>query len=120
MLKLLLLAGALATVTTMSASAQQSQLPPAQTETELMGLPVYSSDGQKLGEVTQVGNSDGQMAVRAELGETLGIGSRECDYSCRSVRAERRPHRTLNDRGGSQKETFEAVDPTTSYAGFEV
>src|SRR5688572_1405188 len=76
MLKLLLLACALATITTMSASAQQSQSAPAQTETELVGLPVYSSDGQKLGEVTQVGNSDGQVAVRAELGETLGIGSR--------------------------------------------
>ncbi len=76
MLKLLLLAGALATVTTMSASAQQPQSPPAQTETDLMGLPVYSSDGQKLGEVTQVGNADGQVAVRAEMGEFLGIGSK--------------------------------------------
>ena len=76
MLKLLLLAGALATVTTMSASAQQPQVPPAQTETDLMGLPVYSSDGQKLGEITQVGNADGQMAVRAEMGEFLGIGSK--------------------------------------------
>ena len=42
-----------------------------------MGLPVYSSDGQKLGEITQVGNADGQVVVRAEMGEFLGIGSRE-------------------------------------------
>jgi len=67
------------------ASAQQSQpaegQPPAsQTQTEkgkeLIGLPVFSSDGQKLGKVTEVGVvPGGQQAIRAEIGEFLGTGT---------------------------------------------
>lgn len=60
------------------ASAQQSpapEPPAAQPETNVIGLPVYSSDGQKLGEVTDVGMSGGQRAVRAEMGGFLGLGS---------------------------------------------
>jgi hypothetical protein len=38
---------------------QQSQLPAAQPEATLVGLPVYSSDGEKLGEVTHVGKAGG-------------------------------------------------------------
>jgi hypothetical protein len=42
----------------------------------MIGLPVFSSDGQKLGEVTDVGEvSGGQQAIRAEMGEFLGVGS---------------------------------------------
>jgi hypothetical protein len=59
--------------------AQQSpspEQPPAQqVDPGLVGLPVYSSDGQKLGQVAEAGMSQGQPAVRAELGEFLGLGS---------------------------------------------
>ncbi len=41
----------------------------------LVGLPVFSSDGQKLGQVAEVGLSAGQPAVRAEMGEFLGLGT---------------------------------------------
>jgi len=63
---------ALAGATT-AASAQQP--PSAQPEVTLVGLPVYSSAGQKLGAVTEVGLSGTQRAVRAEIGGFLGLGS---------------------------------------------
>jgi sporulation protein YlmC with PRC-barrel domain len=75
-LKALLVAGALALAGTMtSALAQEKQPPAAQPEVTLVGLPVYSSDGQKLGAVTEVGVSGTQRAVRAEIGGFLGLGS---------------------------------------------
>src|SRR5262245_12179182 len=67
---LLVLAGA-----TSSALAQQKQPQAAQPEVTLVGLPVYSSDGQKLGQITEVGLSRGQPAVRADIGGFLGLGS---------------------------------------------
>jgi hypothetical protein len=76
MLKALLVAGALALAgTTTSALAQEKQPPAAQPDVTLVGLPVYSSDGQKLGLITEVGVSGGQRAVRAEIGGFLGLGS---------------------------------------------
>jgi hypothetical protein len=63
-----------------SASAQQT--PPAenqlgaQADAALVGLPVYSSDGQRLGQIAEVGTSSGQPAVRAEMEEFLGVGAR--------------------------------------------
>ena len=59
MLRTLLAAGLLgAALSAAPASAQQSQPPPApsaQPDSSLVGLPVYSSDGHKLGDVTEVG-----------------------------------------------------------------
>jgi hypothetical protein len=76
MLKALLVAGALALAgTTTSALAQEKQPPAAQPEVTLVGLPVYSSDGHKLGAVTEVGVSGTQRALRAEIGGFLGLGS---------------------------------------------
>lgn len=47
-----------------------------QAETQILQLPVYSSDGQNLGRVIQVAMSEGKLkGVRAELGDTLGIGA---------------------------------------------
>lgn len=78
MLKLPLIAVVALGLATMAASAQQSQQPPpaAQPEADLVGMPVYSSDGQKLGEITQAGTSGGKSAVRAEMGQFLGLGSK--------------------------------------------
>jgi hypothetical protein len=39
----------------------------------IVGLSVYSSDGQKLGQVSEVGTSAGEPAIRADMGEFLGI-----------------------------------------------
>ena len=56
-----------------SVAAQQA--PPAenqpgvQVDAALVGLPVYSSDGQRLGQIAEVGSLRGQPAVRAEMEE---------------------------------------------------
>jgi uncharacterized protein YrrD len=47
-----------------------------QTEKQLIGTPVYSSDGEQLGQVVEVAMADGKLrAVRAELGQFLGLGT---------------------------------------------
>lgn len=82
MIRPILAAGALVAVLAAPLSAQQNQpqqgqQPPSQMEQgkAMVGLPVFSSDGQKLGEVLEVGMSGGQEAIRAEMGEFLGLGS---------------------------------------------
>ena len=76
MLKSLLVASALILAVPATSALAQEKLPPAaQPEATLVGLPVYSSDGQKLGQITEVGTSRGQPAVRAEIGGFLGLGS---------------------------------------------
>jgi hypothetical protein len=66
-----LLVGALALALAAAPSLAQEQ-PKAQMES-LVGLAVYSSDGQKLGQITQVGLSGTQPAVRAEIGGFLDV-----------------------------------------------
>jgi len=56
------------------ALAQQVPPAPTQQETTIVGLPLYSADGEKLGEVTKVGMHEGQQAVLAEMGTFLGMG----------------------------------------------
>ena len=57
------------------APAQQSQPPPVgQPEPILVGLPVFSSDGQRLGEVNSAATVAGKTAVRVEMGAFLGLG----------------------------------------------
>jgi len=74
MLKLPLAAGLLAVGLMGTPSfAQQAQPPAAQVQPPLVGLAVYSSDGEKLGQVTQVGTAEGKPAVRAELGGFLDV-----------------------------------------------
>jgi hypothetical protein len=47
-----------------------------QTDPALVGLPLYSSDGQQVGEIKEAGkSSSGQQAVRSQMNETLGVGS---------------------------------------------
>jgi PRC-barrel domain len=83
MIRLLVAAGILGAALAGPLSAQQSppaeDRPPApqlQADKAIIGLPVFSSDGQKLGEVTDVEAVSGdQPAIRAEMGEFLGIGS---------------------------------------------
>ena len=53
---------------------QPTQPPPASAESGLVGLGVYSSDGQKLGDVTHAGMAGDQLVVRADFGDFLGFG----------------------------------------------
>ena len=74
MLKLVLVAGVLAAQFAGPPSlAQQVPPPAAEAQPPLVGLAIYSSDGHKLGQVTQVGTASGQPAVRAELGGFLDV-----------------------------------------------
>ena len=57
-------------------AAQQSQ-PPQAPQRNIIGLPIYSADGTKLGEITAVQiTPDGKLqAVQAEMGYVLGLGT---------------------------------------------
>ena len=79
MLKLGVAAAVIAAALTATPTLAQQAQPPA-VETDhglvahgLIGLAVYSSDGEKLGQVTHVGTAGGQPAVRAELGGLLDV-----------------------------------------------
>jgi hypothetical protein len=63
---------AAALAATLPVSAQPTQPPSSSAETVLIGLPVYSSDGQKLGDVTDVSMADNQLV--ADFGSFLGLG----------------------------------------------
>ena len=52
-------------------TAEQRQPDTAQPETSVVGLPIYCSDGSKIGEVTQVGMHEGQEAIAAQLEPSL-------------------------------------------------
>src|SRR5262245_65792989 len=57
------------------ANAQQKKVGPAQqSDTWLVGLPLYCSDGKKLGQVTEVVTVAEQRAARAEMVTFLGLG----------------------------------------------
>jgi hypothetical protein len=45
-----------------------------QQKSTLVGLPIYSADGQKLGEVTEEGRTGGKATVRADMGTFFGSG----------------------------------------------
>jgi hypothetical protein len=61
------------------AIAQQSPAPepPAaeKLDASAVGLSIFSSDGQKLGQVSEVGVSGGELAVRADLDDLMGKDS---------------------------------------------
>ena len=71
MSKLTLFIVVAATLALSPAFAQQHS---AQRKPTLVGLPVYSSDGQKLGEVTEEGRTGGKATVRADMGTFFGSG----------------------------------------------
>ena len=74
MLKTLLTVGLLAFSLPAAFTVAQEVPPAAQAEVNLVGLPVYSSDGERLGEVTEVQSFAGKPILRAELGSFLGFG----------------------------------------------
>ena len=58
-------------ITMVKSTAQQQQPDMAQPETSVVGLPIYCSDGAKIGEVTQVGMHEGQETIAAQLEPSL-------------------------------------------------
>jgi hypothetical protein len=69
---------AMATAAPLAATAvlaQQSQMQPAEPGTTPIGLPIYTSDGEHLGEVLQIISYGDKPALRAEIGSFLGLGT---------------------------------------------
>jgi PRC-barrel domain protein len=59
----------------MPALAQQTETQAAEPAGSAVGLPIYTSDGEHLGEVVQVISFADKPALRAEIGSFLGIGT---------------------------------------------
>ena len=57
------------------AFAQQTEMQSEAPTTSAVGLPVYTSDGEHLGEVVQVISFADKPALRAEIGSFLGLGT---------------------------------------------
>ena len=59
------------------ALAQQKpdQPPLSQIDESLIGLPIFSSDGLRMGIVVEVGEDDGEAVVIGEIDQLLGIGA---------------------------------------------
>jgi len=70
----LLLAMALATVPTMAMAQDGQKRPAPRAATMLIGLPVFSSDGQQIGKVIELGRDNRQPVLIAEIERPLGIG----------------------------------------------
>ncbi len=70
------LAVAACPVAAQQAPSAENEQPGVRVDTALIGLPIFSSDGQRLGQIAEVGSSGGRPAVRAEMEESLGIGPR--------------------------------------------
>jgi PRC-barrel domain len=58
-----------------SVQAQQSETQAAEPTTTAIGLPIYTSDGEHLGEVVQIISYGDKPALRAEIGSFLGLGA---------------------------------------------
>jgi sporulation protein YlmC with PRC-barrel domain len=52
-------------------TAQPRPSDTAQPETSVIGLPIYDSDGTKIGEATQVGMHEGEQSIAAQLEPSL-------------------------------------------------
>jgi hypothetical protein len=69
-----ILAFALGSTPTSARTAHE--LPAAEAQMPLLGLPVYTSDGVEIGAVTDTGtDEDGRLVLLAEVGRPLGIGT---------------------------------------------
>jgi sporulation protein YlmC with PRC-barrel domain len=75
MVRRLFAAGVIAAAfaTTSPVMAQPAPPPSESAKAALVGLAVYSSDGQRLGKVTHARLAGNQQVVRAEFGNFLGI-----------------------------------------------
>lgn len=71
----LALAACLALATPAFAQIGQEQPPLSSVDQSVIGLPIVSSDGEHVGQVTEVGMDDGQAIIIAEIERPLGIGA---------------------------------------------
>ena len=63
-------------LTNPSLAQQRPDRPPlSQIDEFVIGLPIFSSDGVRMGVVTEVGTDDGEPVIVAEIDQPLGIGA---------------------------------------------
>ena len=61
----------------MTFSADDARTQAGSAETRLVGMPVFSADGIKIGQVADVSTTDGQIdQIRVTTGSALGFGER--------------------------------------------
>jgi hypothetical protein len=53
-----------------------AQTSPPRPSNRVIGWPIYTSDGFKIGEITNIGTYKGQRLMVGEVGLTLGLGIR--------------------------------------------
>jgi sporulation protein YlmC with PRC-barrel domain len=58
------------------APALHAQTSAPRSTSRIIGWPIYTSDGLKIGEVTNIGTYKGQRLMIGEVGLTLGLGTR--------------------------------------------
>jgi hypothetical protein len=58
------------------ASGLHAQTSTSRPTSRIIGWPIYTSDGFKIGEITNIGTYKGQRLMVGEVGLTLGLGIR--------------------------------------------
>ena len=58
------------------AALAQTETDTAHTDTSVIGMPIYTSDGMMIGQVTTLGSYRGETSMIGEVGRLLGFGTR--------------------------------------------
>jgi hypothetical protein len=58
------------------APAAWAQTDTAHTDTSVIGMPIYTADGMKIGQVTTLGRYRGENSMIGEIGRLMGFGTR--------------------------------------------
>ena len=58
------------------AALAQTETDTAHTDTSVIGMPIYTSDGMMIGQVTTLGRYRGETSMIGEVGRLLGFGTR--------------------------------------------
>jgi PRC-barrel domain len=53
-----------------------AQTDTAHTDTSVIGMPIYTADGMKIGQVTTLGRYRGESSMIGEVGRLMGFGTR--------------------------------------------
>jgi sporulation protein YlmC with PRC-barrel domain len=70
------LAASMALLLLAAAPVALAQTDTAHTDTSVIGMPIYTSDGMKIGQVTTLGRYRGESSMIGEVGRFMGFGTR--------------------------------------------
>jgi hypothetical protein len=66
----------LALFLTIATPAALAQTDTAHKDTSVIGMPIYTADGMKIGQVTTLGRYRGESSMIGEVGRLMGFGTR--------------------------------------------